>query len=76
MALRRVAIVTLLYLGCSLVSCASQPQLPVQNDVHQPTVLSQTEQERHKLSASDGAADCVLNTGDIHLWCKWIARYY
>jgi hypothetical protein len=80
MALRRMAIVTLIYVACTFISCAAQSQplsrLPIQNDVLQSTVLSQTEQERHKLSAADGEADCVLTTGDIHLWCKWITRYY
>ena len=78
MALRRGTVVILVCVACTFVSCASQPQpaLPTHNDVLQPTVLSQKEQERHKLSATDGEADCVLTTGNIHLWCKWITRYY
>ena len=80
MALRKGAFVILVWIGCTFVSCASQLQpgssSSLQNDVLRPTVLSQTEQEKHKLSATDGEADCVLTTGDIHLWCKWITRYY
>jgi hypothetical protein len=80
MALRRGTVVILVYVACTFVSCASQPQpassLPPHNDVLQLPVLSQKEPERHKLSATDAEADCVLTTGNIHLWCKWITRYY
>jgi hypothetical protein len=78
MELRRGTAVILICVACTFVSCASQPQpaLPTPNDVLQSTVSSQNVQERHKLSAKDGEADCVLTTGNIHLWCKWITRYY
>jgi len=78
MELRRGTAVILVCVACTFVSCASQPQpaLSTPNDVLRSTVSSQKEQERHKLSAKDGETDCVLTTGNIHLWCKWITRYY
>ena len=82
MAHRQRAIgVTAVCIGLAIASCAYQPHpatsLAIQKDVVQPTVLTPPAgQEGKKLSAEGGDTDCVLTTGDIHLWCKWIARYY
>jgi hypothetical protein len=43
----------------------------------QPVMLNgPARQEEKRLSAVGSDSDCVLTTGDIHLWCKWITRYY
>jgi hypothetical protein len=62
--------------GCTLQT-HPYSSLTVQKDVPRPADLaSDAQQERKHLSARDSDADCVLTTGDIHLWCKWISRYY
>jgi len=70
-----------LSVGFALASCASQPNsstspLAMQKEI-QPAVLTEpAEPGGKRLSAVGIDSDCVLTTGEIHLWCKWIARYY
>ena len=71
---------TALSLGFALASCAFQPNsstppLAKQNEV-QPAVLTEPAGQEKRLSAVGSDSDCVLTTGEIHLWCKWIGRYY
>jgi hypothetical protein len=61
--------------GCAVHS-STHSSLTIPKDVGQPTDLTSRAQQEGKLSAKDGDQDCVLTTGDIHLWCKWINRYY
>ena len=72
--------VTALCVGCVVASCAFQSNSTVPLVIHQetqPTVLTvPAGQEGKRLSAAGSESDCVLTTGDIHLWCKWISRYY
>ena len=77
----RAIVAAALCVGFTATSCAFQPNsskpLAIEQDGVPPTVLTgNAEQEGKKLSAIGSDADCVLTTGDIHLWCKWIARYY
>ena len=73
--------VTACCIGLSVSACAlhenTNPSLTIQKDVVQTTVLTGAAQSQDKpFAATDGDSDCVLTTGDIHLWCKWISRYY
>jgi hypothetical protein len=76
------ATIALLALGIGLVlaSCAFQPNPPTplaMQKESQPVMLNgPARQEEKRLSAVGSDSDCVLTTGDIHLWCKWITRYY
>jgi hypothetical protein len=78
MAHKSVAsVLTALSVGFALASCAFQPNsstppLAMQKKI-QPKVLTEPGK---KLSAVGTDSDCVLTTGEIHLWCKWISRYY
>ena len=70
-----------LCLGVAATSCTLQPVSPtplsIQKDVVKPDMLSVPEgQAGKKLSAMGIESDCILTTGDIHFWCKWIDRYY
>lgn len=69
-----------LCLGLALTSCTFQPPSPtpltVQEDIQPAAAAGPAGHEGKKLSAVGGESDCVLTTGDIHLWCKWITRYY
>ena len=82
MAYRQGAIASLaLCVVVGVASCAYQPKsstpLAIQKDVAQPAAISgPAGQEGKNLSAGGSDTDCVLRTGDLHLWCKWIARYY
>ena len=82
MSQRREALtVTACYIGLSVSACAfhpnSSPSLTLQTDVVQPTVLTDAAHPDDKpFATADRDSDCVLTTGDIHLWCKWISRYY
>jgi hypothetical protein len=64
----------------TLASCAFQPtpatSLVSQKEIQPAELTEPTGQERRKLSAAGNDSDCVLSTGEIHLWCKWISRYY
>ena len=67
-------------IGFAVASCAFQPKpatpLAMQKE-NQPVMLNgPAGQEGKRLSAVGSDSDCVLTTGDIHLWCKWITRYY
>jgi hypothetical protein len=73
--------VTAFSIAVSISACAvhppTAPALPLTKDVVHPNGLSDPAQEKQKhLSAGDTDSDCVMTTGDIHLWCKWISRYY
>jgi hypothetical protein len=65
--------------GCVIASCAFPPTpatpLIIQEEI-QPAESEPAGQERRKLSAAGNDSDCVLTTGEIHLWCNWITRYY
>ena len=68
-------------MGFAATSCTLQPASPtplaIQKDVIQPDMLSVPEEQAgKKLSAVGMESDCILTTGDIHFWCKWIDRYY
>jgi hypothetical protein len=82
MAHRRGAVAIMaLCLGVALASCAYQPNsstpLSIQKDVVQPARLTAPPlQQGKKLTAVGSDSDCVLTTGELHLWCKWITRYY
>ena len=82
MAYRREAIASMaLSIVVAVTSCAYQPKsstpLPIQKDVVQPAAIPGSAGEEGKTLAAEGRdSDCVLTTGDLHLWCKWIARYY
>jgi len=66
--------------GCVITSCAFQPTpatpLITQKEIQPAELTEPAGQERRKLSAAGNDSDCVLTTGEIHLWCKWITRYY
>ena len=73
-------VLTILSVGFALASCAFQSNsaapLAVPTDI-QPAVNDRpAEHEGKKYSAVGRDADCVMTTGDIHLWCKWITKYY
>ncbi len=82
MSQRRNALaVTACCVGLSVSSCAfhpnTSPSLTIQKDVGQPNVLTGAAQSENKpFSTADRDSDCVLTTGDIHLWCQWISLYY
>jgi hypothetical protein len=70
-----------LSLVLTLTSCASPPTRvdasASPRDTGQPALSSQVlGPDQKTLSESVKEADCVLSTGAIHLWCKWISRYY
>jgi hypothetical protein len=69
-----------LCVGCSLASCAFPPRSSASfalEEETQPAALPHpAAQEGRKSSALGNESDCVLTTADIHLWCKWITRYY
>lgn len=71
---------TVLSVGFALASCAFQSNsaapVTVQEDRPAFALDQPTQQEAKKFSAIGSDADCVLTTGDIHFWCKWITRYY
>ena len=71
---------TILNLGFALASCAFQSNSAAPLAIHeemQPAAMARpTEKEGKKFSAIGSDTDCVLTTGDIHFWCKWISRYY
>jgi hypothetical protein len=78
---REAFAVTAFSIALSVLGCTFQthPQsaFTIPKDVIRPNDLtSQVQQEEKHLSARDSESDCVLTTGDIHLWCKWISRYY
>ena len=65
----------------SMASCANQPpaveSLTTQPELMSPTVFTEPPtQERQTVSGASKDADCVLTTGDVHLWCNWISKYY
>lgn len=66
--------------GCVITSCAFQPTpatpLVLQKESQPAELTEPAGQERRKLSAAGNDSDCMLTTGEIHLWCKWITRYY
>jgi hypothetical protein len=82
MSQRREALaVTACCIGMSMSSCtfhpATNPSLTIHKDIDQATVLTGAPRAGEKpLSAANRDSDCVLTTGDIHLWCTWISRYY
>ena len=66
--------------GCFIASCAFPPTpatpLIIQEEIQPAELAEPAGQERRKLSAAGNDSDCVLTTGEIHLWCNWITRYY
>ena len=82
MAYRRGAIASMaLCIVVAVTSCAYQQKfstpLAIKKDVAQPAAIPGSAGEEGKTLAAEGRdSDCVLTTGDLHLWCKWIARYY
>ena len=79
---QKPATIALLALGVgfAIASCAFQPTpatpLVIQKEVQPAELTWPAGQEGKKLSAVGNDSDCVLTTGDIHLWCKWITRHY
>jgi|KBSMisStandDraft_5_1062788.scaffolds.fasta_scaffold06682_6 hypothetical protein len=76
-----VITVTALCVGFAMTSCTLQPtsptQLAIQKDELRPSMLTVPGiQEGKHLSIVGTESDCILTTGDIHFWCKWIDRYY
>ena len=71
---------TALGLGLAVTSCAFQPNSSTSSFTqkeNQPVVSTgPAGHERKTLSAVGSDSDCVMTTSDIHLWCKWISRYY
>jgi hypothetical protein len=71
---------TVLSVGFALASCAFQSNsaapVALPEDTQPAPMNRPAEQEGKKFSAIGSDADCVLTTGDIHFWCKWITRYY
>ena len=62
-----------LCVAVGVASCAYQPKsftpLAIQKDVAQPAAISGPAGEEGKnLSAGGSDTDCVLTTGDLHLW--------
>ena len=79
MAQRLAAVAfAVLNVGFVLTSCAFQstPTVAVPDGMQPAATAQPAQQEGKKFSAIGNDADCVLTTADIHLWCKWIARYY
>ena len=72
--------IAVLNVGFVLASCASQSNstvpVAVPEDMQPAVMAPSAQQEGKRFSAIGNDADCVLTTGDIHLWCKWISRYY
>lgn len=66
--------------GFAVASCTFQPKpatpLVIQKEIQPAVSTGPAGQEGKKLSAVGNDSDCVLTTGEIHLWCKWITRYY
>jgi hypothetical protein len=74
-------VVAALGVGFTVMSCAFQHDstepLAIENEPVRSTMLTAPiAQEGKRFSAVGNDADCVLTTADIHLWCKWITRYY
>jgi hypothetical protein len=72
---------TALCVGVAVSSCAFQsastPSLPIPQNVVQPTDQNIPPHPQGKqLSRADSDSDCVLSRGDLHLWCRWITRFY
>jgi hypothetical protein len=71
---------TVFSVGFALSSCAFQSNsttpVAIQEDMQPAAVARPAAQEGKKFSAIGSDIDCVLTTGDIHFWCKWISRYY
>ena len=76
----KLATIVLLALGVgfAVASCAFQPKpatpLVIQEEIQPAELTGPVRQEGKRAVGSD--SDCVLTTGEIHLWCKWITRYY
>ena len=68
-----------LSIGLTVSACTFPAHSPrsfaIQDNVVQSTAVTDTAQGKH-LSAVAGESDCVLTSGDVHLWCNWITRYY
>ena len=67
--------------GLSVTSCAYHPRsdtpMAIKKDLVQPNLSTgQQGREGKHVSAMGSDSDCVLATGDIHLWCSWITQYY
>ena len=78
---REAFVLTAFSIAVSVSGCAfpthTHSTSPIPQDVVRSTDLTnQTQPEGKHLSARDRDSDCVLTTADIHLWCKWISRYY
>ena len=75
--IREARVLMACWIGLTASSCtfpAHSPRpLSIQNNPVQQTALTPTTQA---VSAVGSESDCVLSTGEIHLWCKWITRYY
>ena len=74
---REAVAVMACWMGLTTSSCTFQAPSPrplaIQNNPVQQTVVTPTPQA---ISATGSESDCVLSTGEVHLWCKWITRYY
>ena len=79
---QKPAIIALLAMsvGFAIASCAFQPTpatpLVIRKEIQPAELTGPARQESRRLSSLDNDSDCVLTTGEIHLWCKWITRYY
>ena len=66
--------------GCVIASCAFPPTpatpLVIQKEIQPAELTEPAGQQKSTLPAAANDSDCVLTTGEIHLWCKWITRYY
>ena len=75
----RVTAFAALAMGFAVASCSHQPTatttFAIQKDAAPPAPVPPGQDEK-KLSAAGNDSDCVLTTGDIRLWCKWITQYY
>lgn len=67
------------WIGLAVSSCTFQANSPrssaIPNNAIQPADVRRMAQPKH-LVAVGSESDCVLTTGDIHLWCNWITQYY
>jgi hypothetical protein len=65
------------WIGLTASSCTFQAHSPrplsIQNNPAQQTVVRPSTQA---ISDAGSASDCVLSRDEVHLWCKWITRYY
>jgi hypothetical protein len=71
----------ILSLGCTtFASCAyqqgTQRPFAIQESIVQPTVFTEPLRPQGSRALAGDESDCVLSTGDIHLWCNWISQYY